>query len=292
MNIANFSEWEPGKAGIFQGFPMEAYQAAAGLSKSRLDLLARSPRLFAESLTAQRAPTLPMQIGTATHSLFWENRTDFIEKPVGFDGRTKDGRAWLAQQREGAIILTADQAADIRAGVDALRNHPHVRALGDLGVAEVSMFARDEARGRMLKGRADSLRLNATERSAHVFDLKTTADGSTRAFSRDILARRYHVQAAMYRRILRRLGYDGAFAFTFVVLEKGESPLVSVRHLAAQAIDLGDRALDDDLELYHRCRISDTWPDYADQEERASFIDLPDFVYGDTDVLTGMTTAA
>lgn len=282
----------PNEPGIVLGMSMADYQAAPGISKSGLDLLRRSPKQYAASRLFKREPTEAMRLGTAYHSLFWEQRRDYTVRPEGVDLRTIAGKEWRASLPADTLILTADDAATLEDNVRAAKLHPHVKQF-DLGGVEVSFFARAglEHGGRLLKGRADCCAFNANTRGVTVWDLKTCTDASTRAFSREILTRRYHVQAAMYRRILRALGWDGPFMFWLIALEKSDPALVNVRRLADAAIDLGDCALDEDLSLFHRCTIADNWPDFADQEERPGFIDLPAYVYGDKEQLTGLTAA-
>jgi hypothetical protein len=70
---------------------------------------------------------------------------------------------------------------------------------------------------------------------------------------------------------------------------------VQVRKIAERALDKGDLDLDDEMQIYHRCKISGTWPDFADEPEPhvTGVIDLPEHCYkGEIDGLEGMTEEA
>lgn len=273
--------------------PFAEYLLADGVSKSTLDQVNASPY---RARVGQKEVTEAMRIGTALHAQLFEGKQDYVVQPetYGAEGKKWNGnatecKAWR-QVHAGKTILSAEDKHMIDCAVISIKSHPHYSEL-ILGHSEVSMFAFDQGgSGMQLKGRADSLSIANDSGFAHVVDLKTTTDASTRGFAREILSRRYHVQAAMYRRILRLLGYE-QFTWTFIALEKGRVPLVNIRRLEDAAIDLGEEQLDRDLELMKRCRLFNWWPHFADEEEKIGRIDLPEFVYGDKEQLTGMTAA-
>jgi ATP-dependent exoDNAse (exonuclease V) beta subunit len=292
-------EFAPNSTGLFASLSMEQYQAAPGLSKSRSDTLAVSPLDYLREITGvkKREKTEAMELGTIYHSAIFENRAQYHVRPntYGADGKKWSGnatecKAWVIAHSD-LPILTEYEEAEVRANVEYVRKHPLASLiLAKPAVAELSMFARWEGAGYMLKGRADWIWQDAETGDVCVADLKTTQDASSRVFSRDILNRRYHVQAAMYRYILQRLGFE-TVRFYFIALEKGSAPKCNVRQLTAQAMDEGERRLFEALELYQQCRIAGKWPEFHDSQDSINFIDLPDFVYGDVDTLGGMTAA-
>jgi len=261
--------------------PFGEYLKADGVSKSTLDAIVESPH---RAQYGRKQTTPAMQFGSMLHALLFEARMDYIVRPEVYgpdakkwNGNATECKAWMAEHA-GQNVISPDLADDMHGAVAAIKNHPHFGQI-TLGSPEVSMFAFDQGgSGLQLKGRADSLNTTNDEGVAHVVDLKTTTDASTRGFSREILSRRYHIQAAMYRRILRLLGYE-QFTWTFIILEKGETPLVNIRRLEPQAIDLGDEQLDRDLELLKKCRLHRWFPHFTDEEEKPGYIDLPQFVY-------------
>jgi hypothetical protein len=293
------ADFAPNSAGLFANLPMATYQGAPGLSKSKLDTLARSPLDFIREQNGvlKRETTEAMELGTIYHSGLFEGKRGYHVKPetYGPDAKKWSGNAteckeWIAAHADQPV-LSACHAREIEGNLGYIRLHPlAAQILAKPGaVAELSMFARYEGPGFMLKGRADWIWQDADSGDVCICDLKTTTDATSRGFSRDILARRYHVQAAMYRLILRRLGFENV-RWYFIALEKGNAPKCNVRQLAAQAMDEGERRLDDALAIYQRCREANAWPEFHNAEATINFIDLPDFVYGDVEVLSGMTS--
>ena len=279
--------------GLVYDMPFEEYLAADGVSASQLKAINRSPR---EARVNVQRETDAMQFGTLLHAMLFENKHLYTIRPDTYgpegkkwNGNANECKAWM-QAHAGETVISSDTVIELTKAERAITGHPHFADL-QLGKPEVSMFAFDYGQsGIQLKGRCDSLKVDGDDGIAHVTDLKTTTDASTRGFSREILTRRYHVQAAMYRRILKHLGYE-RMTWTFIILEKGDVPLVNIRRLEPQAIDFGEQQLERDLELFKKCRSFNWWPDFPDQEEKVGYIDLPEFVYGDTETLSGMTPA-
>lgn len=273
---------------MFFDIPMEIYQSANGISKSALDRFAASPLDYMRWRRGELEfeSTEAMRLGTAFHSALFENREDYVVKPADYDGRTKAGKEWLAANASKTIV-----SRDFVAALEYFRRHPLVaEILAKPGARpEVSIFARDENYGHLLKGRCDWLWFDQGG-NVWVADLKTTQDASTRAFSREIHQRRYHVQAAMYRYILAQLGHELG-GFVFIAAEKGDAPKCNVRKLSTQALAVGTKTLIDEIHRLHNCRIAGEWPEFSDSETGIGYIDLPEWVYGDVDALEGMTAA-
>jgi hypothetical protein len=312
MTIYSASQFKPETQGIFTGLPMDVYQKAPGLSKSRGFTLGRSPIDYKRIEVGQLRPavTEALEHGEIYHSLVFENRRDFHIEPKTYKApeSTKKGapiidkpwnnnanacKDWNAKHSDRPILSDYD-AGEIERSAKYLRDHPLAGPiLAAPGLIEVSFFAVEPKRGILLKGRADKL---IPGRSPGVFraaDLKTAKDGTTREFSRVILNRGYHIQAAQYRLILRLLGADLS-GFDFIIHEKGPAPKANVRFLSERAMDKGARELEKIFDLYERCRDRGVWPDYHDSEPQIGPIDLPEYAYNDeSDVenLEGMTPA-
>lgn len=294
------ADFEAEKVGAFAGVPAEVYHAAPGESKSMLDVLARSPRDYHLIKTGQlsKPTTDAMEYGQLFHSAILENKTPeelvhirpdtYGKENKPWHGGALECKKWLAEHTDKPV-LTTEEFKQFVTETNYVRRHRHFSLLG--AHTELSCFARDRETGYLLKGRFDALQYFGGNLWI-IYDVKTTRDASTRAFSAEILKRRYHVQAAQYRRILQRLVPDADIKFCFLAVEKGRFLKMNVKFLATQAMDLGDKVIDENMQLLRRCRISDTWPEWADSEENAGTIDLPEFVYGDKDVLTGMTAAS
>lgn len=97
-----------------------------------------------------------------------------------------------------------------------------------------------------------------------VADLKTTDDVSEEGFGATIARRRYHVQAAWYLDILRKLyGRDAPKYFAFVAAQKTRPYDVAVHFLEAEEIEAGRRLYQQDLARLILAQQRDYWPGVA-----------------------------
>jgi hypothetical protein len=127
------------------------YHAHPAISKSHLDLIARSPlhywaRYIDENRVAQEA-TPAMRLGTALHTHVLELDSwdkDIAVSPFGIDRRTKVGKEmWAAFESDskGKTLITADDAEQVMAMGRAVHSHPAAAMLLNLpGKAETSHF--------------------------------------------------------------------------------------------------------------------------------------------------------
>jgi exodeoxyribonuclease VIII len=256
--------------------PATDYRAAEGISKSELDDFAICPAFYNAKKRGliERESTPAMQFGTLLHGLVLDGVADYHIKPDGMTFASKDGKAWRDQHQDKAII-SQSEANELHHAAGAILKHRHAAPLFGIGDAEASLFGIHRESGLLIKGRADWLGSN------HIVDIKTTADASNRGLSKSILSFRYHVQAAMYLELAKQNGRE-VDGFYFIAIERGEFPLINVRKLSQEAIELGKIVLDKQLRDLAECINSDTWPDYSGKTDKASEIDLPPFAYTDT----------
>lgn len=303
MNLLPASQYlQPDQFGVFLDMPMDTYQAADGFSKSRADILHRSPLDYRRTMDGELKiePTAAMERGTVYHSLVLEGRCDFVVRPETYmcaesakkdaamiekpwNGNATACREWLAEH-ESQIVLSRDIADEVNAGAKYICNHPHAaQILAKKQHVEVSLFARAKVHGKPIKCRADMLWLE--DGKVFFADLKKTVDASTRGCQRTILQRRYHVQAGIHKLITELLGYEFG-GFTFIFFEDGKAPKCNVRRLADQAIAKGQEEIEADIERFNQCKIGNNWPEWADSEEHIGHIDLPDYCYDFDDEIT------
>lgn len=300
LYIRPASELESGRTGAFADVPFADYQAADGINKSGLDVLRDNPRRFHLERTGGiiREATPAMHYGSLLHEMILFNHADFHIQPDTYgpdekpwNNNAKECRAWKLAHGDKPI-LTEAQAQQAQMEADAVLENPQAARLLKNGESELSIFARAEGSGHILKGRLDHY--NEDVSGPYFVDIKTTIDASTAALTREIYQRRYHVQFALYRLILRSLGLDDVRVF-LIALEKGDLPRCNVKQVSSEAMDHGEVALEADLALYRRCRRADWWPDFADAEpdnHTIQTITLPDYVLSRSDALTGMTAAS
>ena len=265
MNIIKTAT-APSTPGIYSGLSNAAYHAGPGISKSGLDLLARSPLHYWDRYInpqpTERTETAAMAFGTAVHAAVLE--PDEFAKWVVMDkvdGRTTVGKAAKAEAEARAAQLgvpmidtaTWDTVQRIAARV---HRHPQIGAELQTGTPELSVYWTDEDTGILCRCRPDWLGKGI------VVDIKTTENASPKAFQQSAYGWRYWVQAAYYLDGLATNGVDIEY-FLFAAVEKS-SPFAVMGYTASKAmLDSGRREYQRLLRLYAICASTNEWPGYG-----------------------------
>jgi hypothetical protein len=268
---------------IVPGLPMAKYLAHPALSKHGLDLFAECAEKYKLKRDNPKpdAPTPAMQFGTAMHSAVFESRREYHVRPetYGSDNKpwisvAKECREW-AKAHSDKPILTREQDEWISSLCAKVRADVRASKLLASGRAELSLFATDPTTGLELKTRPDWCSLDYS----CVTDLKSINDASTENCQREIVKRRYHVQAAMNFRLLRLCGHNPA-AFYFIFVEKGEiEPILNVRRLGEATLHLGESILDEELQRFAACNSADYWPGYSGEGDTIEDIEAPNWAF-------------
>lgn len=260
--------------GYFLGLPNIQYHYAPGISKSGLDMIARSPAHYQASQAIPRTETPAMRLGTAMHCAVLEpNRYPdrYIRAIDGIDRRTKEGKnAWkeFEQQAQGKTILMIEEWDAVARMSESISIHQSASGLLMEGHSEVSVFA--ELEGIQVKCRPDWIREDGI-----VVDLKTTRNASPRAFAKSVANFRYQVQDSFYRDVITSSGFE-VTAFVFIAVESSPPYQVAVYTLESEAVDLGRRLYQRDLATYRTCLSQDYWPGYSDE---VMTLALPGYAY-------------
>lgn len=255
------------KTGIYAGISNADYHGGPGISKSGLDVIARSPLHFWQQYLnperERREPTPAMVIGTAIHTAVLEpgefGKRYHVAPAV--DRRTKDGKAeWLLAldqaEAAGAELISNDDATTCMRIADQVRSHPTARKVFSHGQAEMSCYWTDRETGVLCKCRPDWLNLPL------IVDVKSTEDASRDAFMRSAWNYRYWVQAAWYMDGVEQATGQRVDAFIFAAFEKS-APHACAFYFADEAmIELGRAEYRKQLRLYADCLASDKWPGY------------------------------
>ena len=255
------------KTGIYDGVTNAEYHGGPGLSKSGLDVMARSPlHYWSRYLDPQREPVEPtasMKLGTAIHTAVLEpgefSKRHHVAPEV--DRRTKDGKAvWEAAvataEEAGAELISASDSLVCNAISAQVRSHPTARKVFEAGDAEMSAYWTDRETGVLCKCRPDWLNLPL------VVDLKSTEDASRDGFMRSAWNWRYHVQAAWYLDGVEQATGQRPDAFIFAAFEKS-APFACAFYYADQAmLEIGRAEYRRLLRLYADCLSADKWPGY------------------------------
>lgn len=255
------------KTGIYAGISNADYHGGPGLSKSGLDVLARSPlHYWSRYLDPQREPTEPtaaMRLGTAIHTAVLEP-DEFAKRhhvAPQVDRRTKDGKAMWEEavakaEAAGAELISAADAEVCQRISTQVRSHPTARKVFGTGQAEMSCYWTDRETGVLCKCRPDWLALPM------VVDLKSTEDASADGFQRSAWNWRYWVQAAWYMDGVEQATGQRPDAFVFGAFEK-VPPYACAFYFADTAmLEIGRAEYRRLLRIYADCLASDQWPGY------------------------------
>ncbi len=253
------------------------YHRHSAVSKSHLDLVARSPlhywARYVDPNRVEPEPTPAMLVGTAVHTHVleldqWDAR--YVMAPEGIDRRTKQGKAeWEAFSvaATGRTVLSRAEADIVMRMARSVFAHPAAAMLlGLAGKAETTWMWTDEASGLECKCRPDWL----TDDHRLIVDLKTTEDASPIGFRKSIANWRYHVQSSWYLDGIERATGTRPDQFIFICVEKKPPYAVAVYAADADMIAAGAKQARLDLDTLAICKAADAWPGYSDQIETIS----------------------
>lgn len=249
--------------GIYEHISNEDYHRGAGISKSDLDKIHRSPAHYLQALydPISPPPSDSMLLGSAVHCAVLEPDTfydRFVEKPV-FNRRAKDGKAaaeaWEAE-RGNRIGLDEDTMRAVWAMRDSLMANPIIAKLVEGSSHEVSIFT--DISSVLCKCRPDGW----SRDEGYMIDLKTTRDASPAEFARDVAKFRYHVQEAWYRMVAVEQTGQPVEAFYFLAVENTPPYAVAIYQLDPISLEVGQRAAIQDLSTFKRAVETGKWDAY------------------------------
>jgi hypothetical protein len=271
MTTPASTAFKAGTPGIFSNVSGEIYHAAEGISNSLLGKMYRSPaHAFSYLHEPRPEPTPAMVLGTLQHTAIFEpaKMQAWAIKPEGMSFATKEGKEWKAAQAGRQVISFEDYQA-IKGMSTAVRNHPVAGPLLALPSRnELSVFAKDEETGLLLKSRFD-----ACTAAGVILELKTTEDSSPFAWVRTVAKWRYFCQHAFYIDQAARAGIP-VQDLLFLVVEKQAPYNVVVYQLDAVSVAKGRTEYRRLLAAFSKCLRDNKWPGYSDQIE---IVTIPDW---------------
>lgn len=247
------------------------YHARPEISKSDLDLLAKSPYHYKHKDEFERKDSAALVLGSAVHKLVLEPKDFFNEFSVepDVDKRTKEGKAiyneFLANSG-GKIALDKGTHDIVEQIANAVKSIRETAVFLRDGLAEQSYFS--EIDGVAVKCRPDFF----NENLGLCIDLKTTSDASADGFARSVANFNYHVQAAFYSDILKSLG-KSVNNFLFIAVETKKPFMVGFYTLDEIAIEQGRKTYQALLERYKLCLARGEWWGYAKFEPQSEQIE-------------------
>lgn len=306
MTVKPVSEYIPGNRGIYAGIAMQEYLTMPGANRSLLNTVAKRPSHHSKSFPGSDAQTW----GTLFNDLLFFGTREYYVQPLTYQAPVKSAKSDTAQITETKLWngnatvckkwLAEHTDKPVLQGIGAHSvewlNLALAKTVSSLRVLELMKDAQfevtcigagpEEYKHPLAKCRPDLMK--ASEDGTLILaDLKTTTDAGTVSFGRQILKHGYHKQAAHCRQILRSLGYD-RIKYYFIIVEKGDDPRGQVRRLPDRAMDKGDFDLADEWAVYHKCKLTNNWPDFPDEVEphQTGEVDLPDYMYFGEDEIT------
>lgn len=257
MKIITFDELTPELAAagcLVTGMSNDAYHAYDGISKSGLDLVARSPAHYAYRTAHE--PSRAMVIGSATHAAILEPILFAKQYMLLRDVTDRRSSAYkqAAEQFGADNVLTGTEADSVIGMQNAIQLNRHLQSLlAQTGWCEISVFASDPVTGALTKCRFDKLLQNLQS-----IDLKTTQD--LRDFDKSVANYRYHVQQAFYTDVFEWATGQLLQSFDFAVIEKDAPNASRLFRLDSEATAYGRKLYREALNTYADCLSKNEWP--------------------------------
>ena len=256
----------------------EKYRANKAYSRSDLFHMSKSPAHFKYALENPEPETPALLFGTAFHTYVLEREKfdrDYIVVPK-VDGRTKEGKALLAQVNEsGRVMLSEEQFEQIKRMTESVMSNKYAAALINNGEHEQSYFWTDSKTGIDLKCRPDC-RTDLKNVSV-IVDLKTTENADTDSFTRSCIKYGYDLQAAMYKQGIE-LCEGKPHKFVFVAVEKNPPYACNVLEADEFLIKKGSQDMNDYLYELKSCLANNTWYGFNGEKGYPNIISLPSWL--------------
>lgn len=261
--------------GVHHGVPESVYRAWDAINQSRLKDWPTPAHLRTRLEEPAEAPSDEMILGTAQHLAILDPGAFAARVRVApvRDRRTKEYKAWEAEQADDAILLTPDQGEACAKMAEAVRACKPARLLLEAaGACEAAMLWKDADTGLVCKGRIDRLPANPR---LPIIDLKTARSATTDGFARAVDQRGYDLQAAFYvDGLLAATGEERGWAW--IVVENTAPYAVAVYDDPnGNWLAMGRLKYRDALQTIRACRATGEWPAYP---ERVSELPVPLFV--------------
>lgn len=244
------------------------YHASAGLSKSLLGHLLKSPAHLKAHLSAEKEePTKDMLLGTAIHEATLEPEKflkNWAVLPVGLDRRTTVGKAAYAEfvaANAGKNLLSAEDYQTAVSVAASLKDKLGFSGSLRSGTPEISLYAPAD-NGLQLKARLD---LFDPERNI-IWDIKTTVTADPFGWRKEVFKYNYALQASHYLDLARRTGLgDDKTVFAFAAVEKTAPYAVGLYTIKAETIAKWDAIRADLFKQWAKAENLGIYPCYSSE---------------------------
>ena len=248
--------------GIYNDLSIEEYHSSAGISKSGLMKIAKSPLhywheyLNEENQGATRSKDLI--IGDMVHTKILEPEKfedRFCLAPL-CDRRTNKGKEEYAQfliDSAGKSICDFDMSYQVNCMEESFLKNKEAMSILNNASFETSIYWNDFETDLLCKSRPDILGKN------YVADLKTSRDISHDSFARDCIAYGYDVQAAMWQMAVHSQTGEMIKDFIFLVIEKTEPFATAIYIMSDEMVHYGRERFRKYLNIYKECLEENEW---------------------------------
>ncbi|WP_088158785.1 PD-(D/E)XK nuclease-like domain-containing protein [Achromobacter xylosoxidans] len=268
------------------GQEIEAYHRGAGISKTGLDHVARSPATFyalhvdpARPAEKERAGQLEGQLAHCAILEPAEFDQRYAVLPADAPDRPTEAmlnaknpsessiarQKWWAEwnaENAGRLVITHDQRETALRQAESVRRLPDVAEALAAGRPEVSAYWIDPDTGVLCRCRPDWVH-PAGDNGVILLDVKTYSDANPAEFARQIARKRYHVQDAFYSDGFARASGLEVLAFVFVAVETEWPYAASAVMLDTASKHQGAQQVRRDLATYAACLASNEWPGHG-----------------------------
>lgn len=260
-----------------------SYHAYPALSSSGIKHLLKSPAHYLASLQVPREPTPSMEFGTLFHMSILEPMLfeDKVMPMPELNLRTKDGKAQKAElESTGKKLVDAKTFDKIRKMQKSIFNNwiADTYLLDTRLMKEYTLIT--DLDGKHHKAKPDGIL--PSQRT--VIDVKTVADASEYKFQNAILNFGYHIQAAHYLNVCRRLGLE-VDNFVFIAVETEPPYTCAVFDLSAEFLDYGHKLCEKAYKIYKELPedfFSQSFDALPSSQNLVKTIDLPNFLKGES----------
>lgn len=248
---------------IIENMSNADYHSSEGISKSGLDLIARSPAHF--RYAAKRDASRAMEMGTAIHTAILEPERFASEYMLLRDVKARTSSAYkeAVKVHGSEFVLTGPEADKVAGMQESVWSNPEAASFlrDQITKRELSVFATDPVTGAKVRARFDATRGIAG------LDLKKTQDARPETFIKSVWNYRYHVQQAFYCDVWKWETGETMDDFRFLAVEEESPNAVKLFRLPHDLVEYGRKLYRRDLETYATCLETGEWPSLSGETE-------------------------
>gem|GEM_PF-5707225 len=197
-------------------------------------------------------------------------------------GRSKADQALKAKfykDNEDAVIISDKEKEQITFMIESVLDHRIASEMLKEGVAEVSIFFKEEETNVLCRARPDFIRQDPKTKSIDIIDVKTTIDAGKSRFSGDIYRYGYHTQLAFYKEAVEKSYGAQVDSVSILAIEKKFPYDAFLYTLDDEDLEEGKKYYKHALRTYVNSRVKDKWPR---AQHLAEMIRMPNWSRGET----------